>query len=119
MYGDDIARQIKEISDKLDDIPNVIKKEFNHGLELCGFDPSNPREIQRLVAWGLDTMEKEKLIKTRVRNTFLDALVKVFIVVVVLGFVTLYTQNVVKYAIREEKASIIKIIEKKRGNDGK
>ena len=106
MCGEEMIKKIESLSEKLDNVPNVIQDEFKRGLILVGVDPENPLAMQELVLWGRKSMEKEKQTSTRIRNTFTDIVTKGIVALIILGFITFYTQNLVEYAIREEQQNV-------------
>lgn len=101
--GDTILKQLDDLSKKIDAVPAVVKEEIENGMILCGIDPKDPIAVQELVSWGRHAMEREKKTSSRVRNLVTDLIFKGIVFLIMLGFVTFYTQNLVKYAIREDK----------------
>jgi hypothetical protein len=110
--SENIVNRINELSEKIDSFPKLVSDEFHRCLEKFGINPDDPRETQRLVSWGINAMEKEKQIGARVRNTFSDMIIKGLVLLVIIGFIAFYTQNIVAYITTREKAEIVRIQER-------
>lgn len=101
-----IMDELKELSDKIDRVPDIIQKkvkhEINQAVLMFGLDPDKPLEAQRLVSWVREKEGLEKQVSKRMISNMSDLVFKAFVVIIGAGIIAFYTNSVVSSAIKKE-----------------
>lgn len=91
-----------------ENISEVISREIRNTLLSFGVNPEKPTECQELLIWMRDKKLSESRIKHRIADKFADVIIKIFIAIMVLGFMTFYNYNTVKHSIERQLHAIIR-----------
>jgi hypothetical protein len=99
---DRIMDEIKKLSQKIDDMPNVIRAEIRSTVISFGLDPDRPLEIQKTMQYVQQKMSDSDQAHRKKLDVYLGLAYKAIVVIILGGALAFYMENIVATAVKKE-----------------